>query len=200
MSSIRPGISIEDLAGLVCATLARHGVDVVLSGGAVVSIYSENAYQSHDLDFIPVGLSGKVADAMKELGFTRRDPRNWVHPRTRFSIEFPSGPIVAGGAQISKFATRRTKHGRLRLLAPTECVMDRLSKYFHWGDRQGLEQAVAVAKRQRVNLARVEKWARGEGPGRLEKYREFEERLAEGKRRSRRPTRRRKARKSRAGS
>lgn len=200
MTSIGPRTSIEDLAGLVCSTLARSGVDVVLSGGAVASIYSKNAYASHDIDFIPVGLSSKVADAMKELGFTRRDPRNWVHPRTRFSIEFPSGPVVAGGVQISKFATRLTKHGRLRLLAPTECVMDRLAKYFHWGDLQGLEQAIEVAKRQQLNLARVEKWARGEGPGRLEKYREFEERLAQAKRRSRRPARRRAARKPRVRS
>jgi hypothetical protein len=151
LTSIGPRTSIEDLAGLVCATLARHGVDVVLSGGAVVSIYSENAYQSYDLDFVPIGLTTKVADAMRELGFARRDPRNWVHPRTRFSLEFPPGPVTAGGVQISKFASRRTKHGKL---APTECVMDRLSKYFHWGDLQGLEQAIEVAKRQRVNLAR----------------------------------------------
>lgn len=165
MSSIGPRTSIEDLAGLVCATLARHGANVVLSGGAVVSIYSDNAYESHDLDFVPIGLSARVGAAMAELGFTRRDPRNWVHPRTRFSLEFPPGPVTAGGVQISRFASRRTKHGNLRLLAPTECVMDRLSKYFHWGDLQGLEQAIEVAKRQRVNLARVERWARAGGAG-----------------------------------
>jgi formylglycine-generating enzyme required for sulfatase activity len=43
------------LAALMCSTLERHGVRVVLSGGSVVSIYSDNAYQSYDLDFIQTG-------------------------------------------------------------------------------------------------------------------------------------------------
>lgn len=154
----------------------------MLSGGAVVSIYSRNAYESYDLDFVPIGLSAKVEHAMTELGFKRRDQRNWIHPRTKYSVEFLTGPVTAGKAQITKFARRETKHGRLRLLAPTECVMDRLAKYLHWGDLQSLEQAIEVAKRQRVNLARIEKWARGEGPGRLEKFFEFKTRLAEAKR------------------
>ncbi|MEX2208800.1 MAG: hypothetical protein WEF50_21500 [Myxococcota bacterium] len=170
----------------MCATLARHGVDVALSGGAVVSIYSENAYQSLDLDFVPIGLSSKVEAAMVELGFTRRDPRNWVHARTKYSVEFPSGPVTVGNVQISEFSVRMTKYGPLKLLAPTECVMDRLSKYFHWGDMQGLEQAIEVAKRQPVELARIERWARGEGSGGLEKYREFEARLRKAKPRRKR--------------
>jgi hypothetical protein len=52
---IHPALSLEELAALVCSTLERHGVSVVLSGGSVVSIYSNNAYQSNDLDFIQTG-------------------------------------------------------------------------------------------------------------------------------------------------
>ena len=39
-------MSREELGGLVCETLNRHGITVVLSGGAAVSIYSHNAYES----------------------------------------------------------------------------------------------------------------------------------------------------------
>ena len=54
--------------------------------------------------------------------------------------------------------------------------MDRLAGFYHWGDRQCLEQAIAVATRQRVDLERVEQWSRREGA--LEKFREFVARLS----------------------
>ena len=53
-------MSLEQVAALVCTTLDRHGIRVVLSGGAVVSIYSEDEYLSCDLDFVPTGLAPKV--------------------------------------------------------------------------------------------------------------------------------------------
>ena len=56
--------SLEDLAALVCSTLEVHGISVVLSGGAVVSIYSDAEYVSYDLDFVPTGLARKVDAAM----------------------------------------------------------------------------------------------------------------------------------------
>jgi hypothetical protein len=40
---VRENLTIEELAALVCSTLERHGIPVVLSGGSVVSIYSDNA-------------------------------------------------------------------------------------------------------------------------------------------------------------
>ena len=30
----------------------------------------------------------------------------------------------------------------LKLLSPTDCVKDRLAAYYHWNDRQSLEQAI----------------------------------------------------------
>lgn len=74
--------SLADLAALVCTTLEAHGISVVLSGGAVVSIYSDAEYVSDDLDFIPLGIAPKVDGAMKSLGFEKRQ-RHWMHPRSR---------------------------------------------------------------------------------------------------------------------
>ncbi len=45
-------MSIGELAAFVCTHLKDNGIDVVLSGGACVSIYTKNRYQSYDLDFI----------------------------------------------------------------------------------------------------------------------------------------------------
>jgi hypothetical protein len=69
-------MSLEEPAALVCATLERHGIRAVLSGGSVVSIYSDNEYQSYDLDFVSTGLARRADPAMEELGF-RREGRHW---------------------------------------------------------------------------------------------------------------------------
>ena len=170
--------SLEDLAALVCSTLEAHGISVVLSGGAVVSIYSDAEYVSYDLDFIPTGLARKVDAAMESLGF-EKGKRHWTHPRSRYWVEFPPGPVAIGEETIRRFAERETRTGTLRLLAPTECVMDRLAWYFHDADTQCLEQAVRVATLHPVDLKRIGRWARGERPHGEERFREFERRLRE---------------------
>ena len=180
--STKPRISertaLEDLAALVCSTLEAHGISVVLSGGAVVSIYSDAEYVSYDLDFIPTGLARKVDAAMESLGFEKTQ-RHWTHPNSRYWVEFPPGPVAIGEETLRDFAERETRMGTLRLLAPTECVMDRLAWYLHDADTECLEQAVQVATRHPVDLERIERWARGERPHGEERFREFERRVRE---------------------
>lgn len=161
MSVINDETSPEEVAALVCSTLDKYGIAVALSGGAVVSIYTENAYESYDLDFITLGIARKVDDAMDECGF-HKEGRYWVHPNSRYWVEFPPGPVQVGDTTVTEFATKSTKFGKLRLLAPTECVMDRLAGYYHWQDPQGLQQAVLVAAAHEVDLRRIEEWSRRE--------------------------------------
>lgn len=172
MTAIHPDLAREELAAIVCSTLERNDIQVALCGGAVVSIYSENEFESYDLDFVPLGLARKVDSAMKGLGFERRG-RHWIHPRTRYWVEFPSGPVQVGDAVVRDFAERATPSGTLRLLHPTECVMDRLAGYFHWNDAQCLAQALAVARRHPVDLERIVAWARSEGERAAVKLLEF---------------------------
>lgn len=44
-------VTLQELACFVYETLRSYGINVVLVGGACVSIYSENRYQSMDVDF-----------------------------------------------------------------------------------------------------------------------------------------------------
>lgn len=176
MRSIHEALARDEVAALVCTELEDHGIQVVLCGGAVVSIYSENEYESNDLDFVPLGLARKVDGAMEALGFRRRE-RHWVHPKTRYWVEFPGGPVQVGDSIVREFAERPTAVGVLRLLHPTECVMDRLAGYFHWDDPQCLDQALAVARREPVDLRRIEAWARSEGKLAAERLRDFLDRL-----------------------
>ncbi len=157
-------MSTEELAGLVCATLSNYGITTTLTGGACVAIWSDGRYVSRDLDFIEEGpvTRRKVKDAMATIGFVGKN-RYFVHPETEIFVEFPSGPLTVGEERIHKVSTRETGAGRLRLLSPTDCVKDRLAAYFHWNDRAALEQALLVAKEQRIDIANLRHWAEIEG-------------------------------------
>ena len=62
-------ISLRDLAGYLSEELRKRGIDTILVGGACVTIYSENRYQSYDLDYITYVDMKKVKKALAELGF-----------------------------------------------------------------------------------------------------------------------------------
>jgi len=115
---------------------------------------------------------------MEALGFERKQ-RHWVHPRSRYWVEFPAGPVAIGDEVIRDFAELRSPAGVLRILHPTECVMDRLTWYFHDADRQCLEQALQVARRHPVDLARIERWSAAERPHGATRFREFRSLLDE---------------------
>jgi hypothetical protein len=99
---------------------------------------------------------------MKSLGFTR-EGRHFTHSETEFSVEFPPSPVMLG-SQMSKeeFYLEREKK-RLRILSPTESVMDRLAGFFAWRDRQNFKQALMIAEQHDVNLNKIARWAKAEG-------------------------------------
>jgi hypothetical protein len=53
--------------------------------------------------------------------------------------------------------------------------MDRLAGFYHWNDPQGLDQALAVARRHNVDLRRIEEWSQSEKAE--TQYRDFVDRL-----------------------
>jgi len=76
-----------------------------------------------------------------------------------------AGPLAIGDELIrpAQVAVKRTPGGTIRLLTPTQCVMDRLAAYFHWNDLQSLDQAVMVASGQNISFAKLTGWAKREG-------------------------------------
>lgn len=163
--------TIEGIAAIVSEALKQGGISVVLTGGAVVSLYSENEYQSWDLDFIVEGLAKKVDPVMSSLGFKKEKGRYFIHPKSKFFVEFPSGPLSIGDEPVKNIAERMTPQGVIRLLPPTECVMDRLASFYHWDDRQALDQAVMVASRHPIKLEKIRNWSKKERMS--DKYKEF---------------------------
>jgi hypothetical protein len=159
MSTISAKTTREQLAAIVVSKLREHNINAVLVGGSVVSIYTNNKYESVDLDFISAADQKKIATAMSELGFTARG-KDFVHPKTAFSVEFPSGPLAIGDDVPIVAEGKITVDGvDVVLLSPTQSVMDRLAWFFHDNDRQCLDQAIWIAQKHPVNLQKIREWA-----------------------------------------
>jgi hypothetical protein len=95
MKRVSPKTTRLELAALITRALNKDGLTAVLVGGAVVSIYTDNKYESYDLDFISPDDHSKIATTMKALGF-RQVGKNFEHPDTDLFVEFPAGPIAIG--------------------------------------------------------------------------------------------------------
>lgn len=164
--------SEEELWKYVAAHLKTKNIDTVLVGGAVVSIYTEGAFVSGDLDLIVTNLFVKnLEEAMKEIGFVRRG-RHYVHPEcTHLFVEFPKGPIEIGDDANIEPAEKEVEGTKIKLLSPTDCVKDRLASWIYFKDRVGLEQAVMVAKRHPVKFHKIKAWCERENA--LSHYEEF---------------------------
>jgi len=164
--------SLGAVAAVVASGLRGQRIDAVLTGGACASIYSGGAYHSRDLDFVVVGSvrQATMDAAMAASGFVRRGDR-YVHPRARFYVEFPRGPLAIGAEHRIRPVTRPTAHGRIRMLSPTDSCRDRLAAFYHWGDRQSLTVAAWIAARNRVGMAVLRRWSAAEGAD--DRFQEF---------------------------
>ena len=153
-----------ELAAFVCSHLSSAGIEVVLSGGGCVAIYAEGKYVSYDLDFIENFSVGrrKLKKTLGEIGFQEKG-RYFRHPETEYFLEFPSGPLALGEEPPQQIVVLHFATGELRALSPTDCIKDRLAAYFHWSDRESLEQALLVAGSNAIDLAEIERWSRKEG-------------------------------------
>lgn len=165
-------MAVGELAAFICTHLKKHDIEVVLSGGSCVSIYSNNKYVSSDLDFVDnrFDRGKKVRDALSEIGFYEEN-RCFKNPETDLLIEFPPGPLSVGDEPVKEVILLRFSTGELRIISPTDCVKDRLAAYYHWDDRQCLEQAILVARDNEVDLSEIERWSSHEG--KLSHFREF---------------------------
>ncbi len=171
-------MSLGELAAYVCSHLEGKDIPVVLSGGGCVAIYASDQYSSMDLDFIQQlhATRQKLKSALAEIGFREKN-RYYVHPDTPFFLEFPSGPLAVGGEPVATVEELQLETGTLRLLSPTDCIKDRLAAFYHWNDRQCLQQAVWVALEREVDWNELERWSRQEGA--MDKFDEFRKTIAQ---------------------
>lgn len=175
MSKIK-NMTMVELASYVCDNLAKQNIDVVLSGGSCVEIYSRGDYTSFDLDLINRYNETffKIKKVMESLDF-KEDGKYFVHSDTKYFIEFPSGPLGVGDGVVNKLEEISTKYGVLKLLTATDCVKDRLAAYYHWDDEQSLIQAVWVANQNTIDIDNIASWSKNEDS--IEKFNIFKKRI-----------------------
>ena len=161
---------MTELAAIVSETLAEAGIVATLSGGSAVSAYTENRYESADLDFVTTALLEELEPALRPLGFVHSgSPRRSVfeHPDTSWYLEFPAAPLSFGGTYVdaSSCSLLSTPAGNVRIITPTHSVMDRLIAAASWQDAQALEQALLVATHQSddIDWNEIDSWVVAEG-------------------------------------
>jgi hypothetical protein len=88
-----------------------------------VSIYTNNEYESSDLDFISPESTSRIAEVIASLGL-KREGRMFSHARTPLFVEFPAGPLADSASRRRDRACRagdrhddRPPHGLFALAA-----------------------------------------------------------------------------------
>lgn len=168
---ISPKTTRLEFAAIIVQQLKKHKISCVLVGGSCVSIYTNEKHFSHDLDFISPNSHQKIEESLKEIGFQKKD-RYFKHLDSEFYVEFPTGPVSIGEqSPVKPDGKIKFKNATITLLSPSQCVMDRLSAFFHWNDRRSLIHALWVCSKHPVNIAKISRWAKNEKSS--EKFAEF---------------------------
>lgn len=169
-------MTLEELASYICSELEKADIEVVLSGGSCVEIYSRGDYTSYDIDLINRynDTFFKIKKVMENLDF-KEEGKYFVHNDTKYFIEFPSGPLGVGDSDVKKIEEIVTKYGVLKLLSATDCIKDRLAAFYHWDDNQSLQQSVWVAKLNEIDFDDLEVWSKKEKS--MDKYKIFLDKL-----------------------
>ena len=140
--------TLTDVAFDVCTALAEVGTRAILTGGSAATYHAPDAIESDDLDFvITLYGDGTSAAAVATLGY-RLEASMYRHPLSRFTLDFPAGPLAIGDDFISRWATARGGDGLLHVLTPTDSCRDRLASFFLWNAFTGPSTAVAVFRPQ----------------------------------------------------
>src|SRR3972149_6503729 len=135
-------MSQAELAAYVHSRLREEGIDVVLTGGAAVSIHTSNRYVSHDVDFVATGLASRtqIKRAMERLGF-REVGRHFEHPDSKWFVEFPGGPPSVGMEPITHIEEMRYTRGTRRGPGDTGGRPPLRWRGRHWRQHRSLQQA-----------------------------------------------------------
>ena len=166
----------EQLWNFVASHLKEKGIDTVLVGGAVVSIYTDGLYQSGDLDLIKTSMfvTG-LEDVMKEIGFIKTS-RHFEHPECKhIFIEFPGSFLEIGEDSNIIPDTRQVNGHTIKILSPTDCIKDRLASYIYFKAQECFDQAIEVPKKHPIKLGKVKKWCINEN--RADVFEEFKKQL-----------------------
>lgn len=163
--------TLEETAAYICTSLKEKGIDVVLSGGSCMEIYTNSNFSSYDIDFIanPSHTAKQIEKIMLSLGFEKTQSRYFKYENNPNYIEFPSGPVNLGNEFPKKFDELKTHVGTLTLLTATDCIKDRLCALVYHNGEECFNQALAVAHLNKIDVENLVEWAKKEDKVMIEK-------------------------------
>jgi len=168
MAGITADSDIGEVAAIVSSALHEAGIVATLSGGGAVCIYTDNQYRSNDLDFVTAAMVDELAPVLQDPGFVQTGIARlsqFDHPLVEWYLEFLPSPLTFGHLSVDPedCAELDFPGGRLRIITPTQSVMDRLAAAIAWNDPQSRDQAFLVAARHVLDWPMLESWFDGEG-------------------------------------
>ena len=168
--------TLRQVVQAVSASLRRHSIEAILTGGACASLHSKGDYLSQDLDYIIRNSVSRTQldQAMLAVGFARTGSE-YRHPELQFFVEFPRGPLAIGDDDLVEPIEIRVGAVKVLTLSATDSCRDRLAAFYHWNDLQSLRVAATIARRRKVNLEVIRAWSVREG--RYAEFRQFEREL-----------------------
>jgi hypothetical protein len=97
-------MTLEQFAIAVATELKKHDIDVILTGGAVVSIYSTGKHVSKDADFLSATDHKTITKVMLSLGF-KNVGKDFYHDDTAIphSMCYGSPGRILSLARSTKF-------------------------------------------------------------------------------------------------
>jgi len=120
-----------EVGACVQSHLRQRGIEVVLSGGASVSIYTIGKFVSLDLGLVNVHSASRraIRAAMEEIGF-QEEGWHFKNPGARHIVELPPGPLTVGAEPVKEVQGIELSTGVLKMISPTDSVKDRLAAYY----------------------------------------------------------------------
>ena len=174
------GLGLKETAAAVFGRLSANGHDPMLCGQSCAAIYGGSGIKAGGIEIAIREFSlGPVGKLMSELGFAHKEARTFSCDVSPFEVTLLAAPLMIGDDSVSGSRTIKTKMGPLKLVTPTDCVRQRLSKFYRWGDRAALSDAVQVAKRQAVDMELIARWSEWEWA--TDRFQEFLQALKEAR-------------------
>ncbi len=149
------------------ARLSEHledaGHEPVLTGSACAAVYVGASIRPRAINFV-IGeyTSGDLDGTMKKLGFERSSMNHYESKSSPYDVVFSPPPLAVGDDVVRDIATAQARPGKFMLLSPTDCVRQRLSMFYRWGDTEAFAEAVEVARRHEIDLDLVKRWSEWE--------------------------------------
>lgn len=152
--------------------LEEVGYEPVLTGSACAAVYVGPSLKPTAINFvIDEYTASEIEQAMRKLGFARSSMNHYESKKAPFDVVFSPPPLAVGDDVVKDIVTVQARPGKFKMLNPTDCVRQRLSMFYRWGDVEAFGEAVEVARRHEIDMELVRRWSEWEWCA--DKYAEF---------------------------